>query len=109
MDNKESLIMNIMMHVVTAFIVIVAIWNIVSFVPSVEVHKHSDTCYADGTVVCGKIDGELYFTQSKISTPLDVLDYYESRRESDWENLTLLEQLWYDRCMMIFMLLIFLI
>lgn len=59
--------------------------------PSLNAHVHTDTCYAaDGTQVCGKENGELYLTKSKIPSLKNILSALD---ESEEERITKREQM----------------
>lgn len=85
---KDDIIVGIMMTVCGTFAIIWCVWSLLSVLPSPAFHEHTNACYNEETLICGKEEGELYFTKSTVPNPLKVIDKIESARMAKHEAMT---------------------
>lgn len=73
----DEIFFYLLQGVCTIAIIIVFIWTIISWIPSMNTHLHTEECFdTSGAIICGKVEGEIYWTEPIIPSPIDVLSQY---------------------------------
>lgn len=88
MTEKEDAVFTAFCCIFTALAVIFLLWVILSVLPAPAFHSHTESCYDNGTAICGKEESELYFTRSRIPGPLETIDRIESARIEKQKSMT---------------------
>lgn len=97
-ENGTEVILSIIaMGLVIFIIAVFGIWGLLSVIPSINYHKHTEVCYdEENYLICGKEDNELFLSKSKVKDPLTFMSEMEDAYYVKHQSMTVEQRLLED-------------